>query len=265
MSIESIIANSASQIAGAISRVVRSLGISFEYLLTTAQIESNLNPSTKAQTSSAGDLYQFIDQTWLAALKEDGSALGFGRYADVIQRTADGHYVVPDPAARPAILKLRSDHPASAIMAGAFTRANAADLATAIGRKPTEGELYMAQFLSLARASRLISAAMAEPQLNAVKLFPRAAAANRGIFYDPHGHALNVRQVYAKLADCFEQVRTLALNSGLHAIGDSGNASTGVAPDAAGVNEAFAQARQDPGPTIDTRPLFQAMFADPVL
>ncbi len=57
---------------------------SFEYLLTTAQIESNFNPYAQASTSSANGLFQFIDQTWLGTMKQDGAALGLGRYADAI-------------------------------------------------------------------------------------------------------------------------------------------------------------------------------------
>ena len=62
-------------------------------------------------------------------MKEAGPALGFGRYADAIARTADGRYEVADPTTRSAIMKLRSDPAASAMMAGAFTRANAEQLA----------------------------------------------------------------------------------------------------------------------------------------
>ncbi len=69
-------ASAAPQITGAIRQAAQSTGISFEYLLTTAQIESNLNPSAQASTSSAKGLYQFIDQTWLGTMKQDGAALG---------------------------------------------------------------------------------------------------------------------------------------------------------------------------------------------
>src|SRR3974390_1084399 len=67
--------NAAPQITGAIRQAAQSTGISFEYLLTTAQIESNLNPAAQASTSSAKGLYQFIDQTWLGTMKQDGAAL----------------------------------------------------------------------------------------------------------------------------------------------------------------------------------------------
>jgi len=72
MAVNSTTANAAPQIAGAIRQAARSSGISFEYLITTAQIESNLNPAAQAATSSAKGLYQFIDQTWLGTLKTTG-------------------------------------------------------------------------------------------------------------------------------------------------------------------------------------------------
>jgi hypothetical protein len=44
-------------------------------------------------------------------------------------------------------MRLRGDLAVSATLAGAFTRNNAAQLNAAIGRAPSEGELYIAQFL----------------------------------------------------------------------------------------------------------------------
>ena len=58
-------------------------------------------------------------------------------YADAITPDADGRYAVADPNMRAAIMRLRSDPAASAMMAGAFTRTNAAQLAGAIGRQPS--------------------------------------------------------------------------------------------------------------------------------
>ncbi|MGC1916682.1 MAG: lytic transglycosylase domain-containing protein, partial [Pseudolabrys sp.] len=43
---------SAPQVTGAIRQAAQSTGISFEYLLTTAKIESNFNPTAQASTSS---------------------------------------------------------------------------------------------------------------------------------------------------------------------------------------------------------------------
>jgi len=205
-------ANSAAapQITGAIRQAAQSTGISFEYLLTTAQIESNLNPTAQASTSSAKGLYQFIDQTWLGTMKQDGAALGLGQYADAITRSSDGRYVVADPSMRAAILRLRNDPQASAMLAGALTRNNSALVSSNIGRQPTNGELYIAHFLGADGASKLINAASSKPQASAAAMFPNAAAANRNIFYDHSGHARSVGEVYGRLTQLFDTARAVA-------------------------------------------------------
>src|SRR4029078_487647 len=143
-------------VTGAIRQAARLTGANFQYLLATAKVESNLNPNAQVSTSSARGLFQFIQQTWLATLKEQGTALGYGPYANAISRLPTGEYAVSDPAMYHRIMNLRSDPNANAVMAGAFTRANAAKLTERLGRDPTEGELYVAHFLGSAGASRLI-------------------------------------------------------------------------------------------------------------
>ncbi len=186
-------------VTGAIRQAAQATGTGFSYLLATAKIESGLNPKIKSTTSSATGLFQFIDQTWLMTMKLSGSELGYGRYADAIEKTASGRYLVRDPAMRAEILNLRKDPAANAAMAGALTRQNAARLRTRLGRDPTEGELYIAHFLGAGGASRLINAADKNPGVKAAALFPRAAAANRSIFYDKQGAARSVTGVYGLL------------------------------------------------------------------
>jgi len=189
----------ATRVTGAIRDAARVTGAGFEYLLNTAIRESNLNPNAKAKTSSATGLFQFIDQTWLGTIKQSGGALGYGKYADAISKTASGKFVVSDPAMRDQIFALRKDPTANAVMAGAFANANAKVLSDRLGRKPTDGELYMAHFLGASGASRFIKAAEANPNGTAAGLFPRAASANRSIFYDKTGAARSLKQVYAGL------------------------------------------------------------------
>ncbi|MGA7787569.1 MAG: transglycosylase SLT domain-containing protein, partial [Xanthobacteraceae bacterium] len=164
-------------VTGAISQAAQATGTSFHYLLATAQVESGLNPRAGAATSSARGLFQFIDQTWLATMKQSGPALGYGQYAAAITKTASGHYVVNDPAMRSEILKLRNDPTANATMAGAFTQANAAVLSARLGRSPSEGELYIAHFLGAGGAARLISQAASDPNATAATAFGNAAQA----------------------------------------------------------------------------------------
>ena len=47
------------EVQGAIARAATRTGVDFDYLLAQARLESGLDPSAKAQTSSATGLYQF--------------------------------------------------------------------------------------------------------------------------------------------------------------------------------------------------------------
>src|SRR3981189_1688191 len=188
------------KIAGSIKQAASTSGASFEYLLTTAKMESNFNPKAAASTSSARGLFQFIDQTWLGTVKEAGSQLGYGKYADAITRNPTGSYSVDDPNARAAIMKLRDDPDAASSMAAVLTQSNSFKLTGKIGRRPSDAELYMAHFMGVGGAGKLISSAEDNPQASAARMFPNAAAANRSIFYDRSGSARSVSDVYSVLS-----------------------------------------------------------------
>lgn len=263
MAIDSILSNASASIAGAIRNAARATGASFEYLLTAARMESNLNPAAQATTSSASGLYQFIDQTWLATLKSAGPALGYGQYADAISVGADGHYEVADANMRAAIMRLRTDPAVSATMAGAFTQTNAAQLSSALGRQPSEAELYIAHFLGSDGAVKLINATASQPGANAAQMFPQAAAANTGIFYAKSGQPRSVSEVYAAITGRFEVARAMAIGPGLRG-------TQAATPDPAVVTQVYANAAARPlavpvpVPAVppDQRPLFQSMFSD---
>src|SRR6266566_5892901 len=129
------------RIAGAIKQAANTTGISFEYLLATAKMESNFNPKAAASTSSARGLYQFIDQTWLGTVKEAGAQLGYGKYADAITKNPSGNYSVGDPAARSAIMKLRDDPDAASSMAAVLTQSNSFRLTGKIRSEEHTSEL----------------------------------------------------------------------------------------------------------------------------
>ncbi len=190
---------SRARVAGAIKQAANATGASFQYLLATAKMESDFNSSAGASTSSAHGLFQFIEQTWLGTVKEAGSQLGYGQYSDAISKTSSGNYTVSDPATRKAIMKLRDDPVAASAMAGVLTQSNSFQLTGQIGRRPTDGELYMAHFMGVGGAAKLINSAEDNPQASAARLFPNAAAANRSIFYDRQGGARSVSDVYSVL------------------------------------------------------------------
>jgi len=182
-------------------------GAAFKYLLATAQVESNLNPNAQAATSSARGLFQFTEQTWLTTLKEQGAPLGYGPYSNLISRQPSGDYGVTDPRTADAVMKLRFDPTANALMAGAFTKGNASKLAARLGRDATEGELYIAHFLGATGASRLIGLADTQPTMSAAAVFPGAAHANPTIFYDGRGNARSAADVYHLLVGRYDNAR----------------------------------------------------------
>jgi Transglycosylase SLT domain len=190
---------SRARIAGAIKQAASTTGTSFEYLLATAKMESNFNPTASASSSSARGLFQFIDQTWLGTVKEAGARLGYGKFADAITKSRSGSYSVSDPAARNAIMKLRDDPAAASSMAAVLTQSNSFKLTGSIGRRPTDGELYMAHFMGAGGAAKLINNAEDNPNATAARLFPNAAAANPSIFFDRSGRARSVSEVYSVL------------------------------------------------------------------
>lgn len=190
---------SRARVAGAIKQASNITGVSFQYMLTTAKMESDFDPSAGATTSSAHGLYQFIDQTWLGTVKEAGTQLGYGHYADAITRTPSGGYAVDDPAMKRSILKLRDDPEAASSMAAALTQSNSFKLTGLLGRRPSDSELYMAHFMGVGGAAKLIANAQDNPQAVGARLFPNAAAANRSIFYANDGRARSVSEVYSVL------------------------------------------------------------------
>ena len=120
-------------------------------------------------------------------MKEAGAHLGYGKYADAITKNPSGSYSVSDPAARAAIMRLRDDPEAASSMAAVLTQSNSFKLTGKIGRRPTDAELYMAHFMGVGGAGKLIQNAEDNPNASAARMFPNAAAANQSIFYDRSG------------------------------------------------------------------------------
>jgi hypothetical protein len=199
--------SSRTAVTGAIRQAAQVTGTSFDYLLATAKVESDLNPNLTMRSSSATGLFQFLDQTWLATLKQGGPAFGYGAYANAIARTPSGRYVVADPSLRGEIMRLRKDPTANALMGGVVTQLNAAQLAKRIGRAPSEGELYIAHFFGPYAAAKAIKLAGSDPTANAAAIFPAAAAANRPIFHDKQGNARSIAGVCAELMRRYQVAR----------------------------------------------------------
>ena len=168
-------------VVSAIKRASQSTGAGFDLLMKVAARESSLNPEAKAGTSSAAGLFQFIEQTWLSAVKKYGDQHGLESFAKDINRTASGKLEVADASRKDAILNLRFDPDVSASMAGELTKENAGYLSKKIGREASSTELYLAHFLGPAGAVKLLSAAA---NTEAADLLPAAARANTNVFYE---------------------------------------------------------------------------------
>lgn len=208
-------------VEGALRNAAQATGVDFDFLVRTARRESSFNPSARAPTSSAAGLFQFVEQTWLATVKQHGAKHGLQRFADMITRGPDGRYRVSDPGARRAVLNLRYDAQASSMMAGELASGNAAYLRGRTGREPTAGDLYAAHFLGPAGTARLIEAVRSNPNASAASLFPDAAGANRSIFYRG-GRAATVTEVYANLMRTGGSGPAVESGTGAEASGEEG-------------------------------------------
>jgi len=173
----------------AIATASRRTGVDFAYLMGQARIESSMNPTARAGTSSATGLYQFIDQSWLAIVNDHGAKYGMGWASDAIQKSGSGRYFVADPALRQQILDLRTHPETASAMAAELASDNRAYLEQRIGRPAQAVDLYLAHFLGAGGAAKFLNSMASTPDAAGASLFPDAARANRGVFYDRQGNA----------------------------------------------------------------------------
>ncbi|MHC9418695.1 lytic transglycosylase domain-containing protein [Sphingomonas citri] len=186
------------RVTSAIQRAAQRTGVDFNYLLGQAKIESGLNASARASTSSASGLYQFVEQSWLAVVKKHGSEHGLGWAADSIQQSG-GRFTVTG-GNRAAVLGLRNDPEVASLMAAEHASDNKDAIEASTGRAATGTDLYMAHFLGLGGARTFLSAMQSNPERSAASLFPAAARANRGVFFDSDGSARSLGEVYQRFA-----------------------------------------------------------------
>ena len=155
-----------------------------------AKLESRLDPTARAGTSSAAGRYQFTNDTWLRTLDRHGAAHGLDWAGEAIEGGR-----VFDPQLRSQVMALRMNPDASALMAAELAQDNRAELSGALGREPDSAELYLAHFLGSSDATRFLRALSADPGQSAVALLPKAAASNRTIFYESSGAQRSVGDV----------------------------------------------------------------------
>jgi hypothetical protein len=188
-------ARAVSGVMTALQRASAATGTDFHYLLGTAMRESGLKPQAQSATSSASGLFQFVEQTWLRVVKEFGARHGLSSYANAISKGSDGRFHAGQ-ADRGAILALRTDPQISALMAGEYARQTQGEMEQKLGRPVSGGELYAAHLLGSGGACRLIQMNGSAPGSPACDLFPKAADANRSIFFRADGSPKSVHEVY---------------------------------------------------------------------
>jgi len=133
-----------------------------------------------------------------------GSKHGYAAEAEAIQ-VNQGRPVVSDSKQREAILNLRGDPYVSALMAGEMINTHREILAGEVARDPSFSELYMAHFLGVNGARRLLDLLSDQPHRSAPEAFPQAARANRSLFFDEKDVAraqpkpLSVAEVHARI------------------------------------------------------------------
>ena len=164
-----------------VERVVKAAAVTGSdpaLLLSIADKESSFILKAKASTSSASGLFQFIDSTWMTAMK----SFGWRHLQEAQNAPVEGAKPVA-PASRSEILKLRNDPYLSAVLAAEILKSEGAKISGEIGRGLTAGETYLIHFLGPDDARRFMAKMDQDPQTPAAKLLPRPARANRSIFF----------------------------------------------------------------------------------
>lgn len=159
-------------------------GVDANLLATFCSIESSFDYLVKAATSSATGWFQFINDTW-----------------DMMFRRHAAKYGVPsDNRAR----DLRKDPRVNALMGAEFLKENYRKLQEALGITPTDTDLYCAHFMG---AQGAINFLKKDRNAIAASFFPKAASANRSIYYKPTGQPRTIGEVYALLDSKVEKHR----------------------------------------------------------
>lgn len=189
MSVEKI-SSSKDQIKAIIQRAAQKNQQDFNYMLAQARIESGLNPTAKAKTSSATGLYQFTSGTWMDLVKRHGDKLGLG---DAALSLRNGSITA---AEKSALLAKRHDPALSSELAARFAIENAQSLQRSGHEKVGSTELYIAHFLGPQGANTFLTGLKTNPGGPAAQSLPQAAGANAQIFF-ADGRARSYSEIFS--------------------------------------------------------------------
>ena len=157
-------------------------GVPESYLQSIAKIESGFNPNAKAKTSSAGGLFQFVDNTWNSMVDKYGDQMG-----------------IPANASKAAKAKAKFDPQANAMAAALYTKDNENYVKKKLGRELNDVDRYMSHFLGATGAARFLKAMEADNNVQAYRsVTTNTAKSNKNIFYinGDKTKPRTVRQVY---------------------------------------------------------------------
>jgi hypothetical protein len=171
-----------------IVRAAKDADFPISYLFGMAEKESSFDPEIKAPRGTAVGLMQFIEQTWLRVVKENGARYGLQKEADEIQVTNNKRgqpvYAIQDRKEQERVLDLRTDPYLSALFAALDLKSTKARIEQSLGERFPDENLYLPHFLGEDRAEAALAAYDEEPNAPAHKLLKREANANPAMFYD---------------------------------------------------------------------------------
>ena len=183
-------------VVSTIRQVAVSQNADFRYLLNQARVESGLNPSARASTSSAAGLFQFTSGTWFDMVKRHGDKIGLVNEAQAIRSNT------ASPLDRSKILDLRNEPQTSTALAAFYAADNARALSSSGHKSVGPTELYLAHFLGSAGASTFLNGLRDNPGSPAAPSLPFAANANASVFYR-NGSPRSFQEIYNRFADKF--------------------------------------------------------------
>ena len=188
--------------AFAVRHAAKVVGVDFGYMMELASAESGFEQNAKAGTSSATGIFQFTDDTWLTMLYINGAKYGLKDIAEHIdvKRDRNNNIIsakIEDPIISKYALDLRKDPRINALMGAEFAKENKAILENALPKQKVERtDQYLAHFLGPGQAVDFLTQMKKHPEKSADGVFPAAADANHGVFYNDDGSARSLKQVY---------------------------------------------------------------------
>ena len=156
-------------------------GVDPRLLMAIADKESSFTVEARAPTSSATGLFQFIDATWVKALRDYGAEFGLAQEAAAAGACLGAG---AEEGVRARLLGLRRDPFLSTLFAAAMLRREQEKLEAKMGRQITDAEVYLVHFLGPAGAEKFLGVLADAPMSSAARLLPAAARANKPIFFE---------------------------------------------------------------------------------